>query len=342
MTRIPHCCPLTGAPLQPEPEGLRRGDGALFRHLPDLPWPAPNFLDLAMAGDSQRASLAMYDSEAAVAFYRNFLDWLFATFGESEAAWRSAMVARLRLNPGDAVLVTGCGLGDDIVPIIEAVGPGGEVHAQDLSPAMIGAAVARFHRDFPGLAGRVNFSVGDAQRLPFPAQAFDAAFHFGGINLFDDIGAGIAEMARVVRRDGRVVFGDEGVAPWLRETEYGRMVIANNPLWGLSAPIGLLPGNAADVTLDWVLGQCFWVIGFSPAEGPPAIDPHVPHKGRRGGSMWTRRHGVLEGVTPALKTQAEQAAAAAGLSVHQWLEDALRARLDQSESSTATPKPPRP
>ena len=188
----------------------------------------------------------------------------------------------------------------------------------------------------------VNFSVGDAQRLPFPAQAFDAAFHFGGINLFEDVGAGIAEMARVVRHGGRVVFGDEGVAPWLRDTEYGAMVVTNNPLWGTPAPIGLLPAHAADVTLEWVLGQCFWVIGFCPAAGLPHIDPHVPHKGRRGGSMWTRRHGVLEGVSPALKTQAEQAASDAGISVAQWLDETLRARLDQSVSSTATPNPPRP
>mgnify|MGYP007051649106 CR=1 FL=1 len=47
-------------------------------------------------------------------------------------------------------------------------------------------------------------------------------------NLFDDVGRAIFEMSRVVRPAGRVVVGDEGVGPWLRSTDYGRMVVTNN------------------------------------------------------------------------------------------------------------------
>ncbi|WP_092954690.1 methyltransferase domain-containing protein [Falsiroseomonas stagni] len=353
MGRIAYRCPATREALATGPDGLFRRDGALYRFLPRAQAdsvPVPNFLDLAAAGDGQRASLSMYDTATATAVYRNFLDWLFATFGEDEAAWRRAMVARLALRAGDAVLVTGCGLGDDIPPIMDAVGAGGEVHAQDLSPAMVQAAAGQWARA-GGMQPR--FSVGDAARLPFADGAFDAAFHFGGINLFDDIAGGIAEMARVVRPGGRVVLGDEGVAPWLRGTDYARMVIANIPLWGREAPIALLPPTARQVRLDWILGNCFWVISFTAGEGLPPINPHVPHKGRRGGTMWTRHHGVLEGVTPETRQRVESAAGAAGLSVHDWLEANLRARLAEAgdvqagsagdqPSSTAIPKPVRP
>jgi SAM-dependent methyltransferase len=347
MNRIPYLCPSTREALQTGPNGLTRADGVLYRFLSgvsDVVHPVPNFLDVPVMGEGQRSSFAMYGEEAAQEMYRNFLNWLFTTFNEEEGTWRRAMTARLRLRPGDAVLVTGCGLGDDISPLLDAVGPGGEVHAQDLSPDMIRQATARWAQERSEQTAQLHFSVGDALHLPFASGAFDAAFHFGGINLYDDVGAGIAEMGRVVRPGGRVVVGDEGIAPWLRETDYGRMVVTNNPLWGRSAPIALLPETARDVTLDWVLGQCFWVIGFSVGTGLPAINPHIPHKGRRGGTMWTRSHGQLEGVTPETRLLVQQAAAAAGLSVHEWLEQSLRARLgvDQPSSRTATPKPVRP
>lgn len=343
MARITYLCPTTHAPLTPDAEGLVRPDGLRYRYLPAPPGvaPAPDFLDLATLGAGQRVSLGMYATDAAGQIYRNFLDWLFATFGEDEIPWRRQMTARLRLRPGDAVLVTGCGLGDDIPSILESIGPGGEVHAQDLSPEMIQLAGERWARDRPEEARRVHFSVGDALRLPFAAGALDAAFHFGGINLFGDVGAGIAEMHRVVRPGGRVVVGDEGVAPWLRDTDYGRMVVTNIPLWGSAAPIDLLPPAVSDVSLEWVLGQCFWVIGFAVAALLPEIDPHVPHKGRRGGTMWTRHHGQLEGITPETRDRVRQAAMAAGLSVHDWLEKTL-GEAAQSSSSTARPKPERP
>src|SRR3546814_8144504 len=57
------------------------------------------------------------------------------------------------------------------------------------------------------------FSVSDACHLPFEDRFFDAAFHFGGINLFDDVEGAIGEMNRVVKPGGRVVFGDEGIGP---------------------------------------------------------------------------------------------------------------------------------
>ena len=320
MSRIAYVCPRTKAPLVASPEGLRRPDGRTYGYVCA---DHPDFLELAAAGAGQKASLAMYDTAAASEVYRNFLDWLFATFGVDEAAFRRDLAARLAPPAGGAVLITGCGLGDDIGAILDRVGPAGEVHAQDLSPAMIQAAERRLAQSDPARAGQVSFSAGDAAALPYADEVFDAAFHFGGINLFDDIGLGIAEMNRVVKPGGRVLFGDEGVGPWLKDTDFGRMVTTNNRLWALQPPLDRLPATAANVSVSWILGNCFWLIGFQVSDHLPAIDPHVAHKGWRGGSMWTRHHGQLEAVTAETRERVIAAAASAGLSVHDWLEQAL-------------------
>lgn len=332
MSDIAYVCPETHTPLTRTPMGYSRDDGGVYPLIvkPDgKTIDAPNFLDREQDGSGQSRSLEMYDTETATNVYRNFLDWLFATFNEDEARFRFGMISRLRLQPGQSVLVTGCGLGDDIEPILDAVGPAGAVFAQDLSPVMIAAAVARWVAVAPERVGQIRFSAGNALRLPFADQVFDAAYHFGGINLFDSMRQGIAEMARVVRPGGRVVISDEGVAPWLRETDYAKMVITNNQLWACEAPIALLPTTAADASLSWVLGNCFWVIEFEVAQQMPQLDPNIPHKGRRGGTMWTRHLGQTEGLTPETKRKVEAAAAASGLSIHEWLEKAIGQNLGQ-------------
>jgi predicted HicB family RNase H-like nuclease len=51
------------------------------------------------------------------------------------------------------------------------------------------------------------------------------------------------------------------------------------------------------------------------------------HKGRRGGSMRTRYFGQLEGVDPDTRDKVMQAAAAAKISVKDWLEQAISKAL---------------
>ncbi len=271
--------------------------------------------------------MQMYDFKGARDIYRNFLSWLFRTFNVDEHEFRSDLIRRLRLHPSARVLITGCGIGDDVIAVRDSVGPDASIFASDLAPEMVLAT----HESLIEMRGKtlsaVSLSVCDACHLPFEDGFFDAAFHFGGINLFDDIGLAIAEMARVTRDGGRVVFGDEGVAPWLATTEYGRMAIANNHLWSAKAPIDLLPHSAIDPSLGWVLGNCFYVIEFQKDSRGPFMDPDVRHVGRRGGSMRTRYFGQLEGVSPDLKQQILDDAASKNLSVTDWLEKAIEEAL---------------
>jgi SAM-dependent methyltransferase len=163
-------------------------------------------------------------------------------------------------------------------------------------------------------------SVSNASMLPYPDAYFDAAYHFGGINLFSDMKSAIHEMARVVKVGGKVLVGDEGVAPWLKESEYGKVAICNNKLWALEAPLELLPETASNVNLTWVLGNCFYVVDFEVSSSSPVMDMDIPHNGTRGGSMRKRYFGQLEGIDPNLKNEVTLAASKSGMSVSAWME----------------------
>lgn len=324
-----YVCPVTKAALTAGPEGLAGGEGRRIPYLPSAypDHPIPDFRSHHQIGDGAQLSLAMYGNDEVAANYRNYLDWLCGAFAEDEALLRRSLVAGLNLKEGERALITGCGLGHDFPAMLEAVGPSGEVYAQDLSPAMVLWSQNNLHQGDPVAFGQVFFSVGDAVTLPFADGFFDAAFHVGGINLFDDIKGAIAEMDRVVRPGGRVVFCDEGVAPWLKETEYGKIAITNNALWAADAPLPLLPERCLDVNVTWILGNCFYVVRFTVSDRGPVMNIDLPHKGRRGGTPRTRYFGQLEGVSAVTKDKVLAAAAAAGISVHDWLEEAITKAL---------------
>ena len=287
----------------------------------------PNFLSAYSLGESQKINLDIYNQSFSVERYRNELNWLYATFGEDEALFRRRNLERLQMCSGQRILITGCGLGSDLKPIAETVGSRGSVYAQDLAPEMV-IYTAKSLNEFPFDVDNIHLSVSDAQNLPFSDGFFDGVFHFGGINLFDDIRLSIHEMARVTRPGGRVVFGDESVGPWLRDTDYGRAAICNNSLWNVGTPIDLLPVNAVDVNLTWIFGNCFYLISFQVSSEGPYMNMDVPHIGLRGGSMRSRFFGQLEGVSVSSKQFVIEAARARQISVYQWLEETINEKND--------------
>ena len=254
--------------------------------------------------------------------YDRRMDVLLQTFGADERVLREQLMAPLRLGAGARVLETGCGTGRDTVHLASRAA---RVVATDLSADMIrGGRSAVAGTD---AVTRVRFCVADGTSLPFATAAFDAAYHFGGLNLFRDIRQGLAEMARVVKPGGRVVAGDEGLAPWLADSEFGRILINSNPLYRYQPPLELLPVSARDVSCRWILNGAFYVIDFTVGEGEPFLDLDVEFPGARGGTHRTRYFGKLDGVSPELKAQAVDAAAREGVSLTAWLEKTLRRAL---------------
>jgi SAM-dependent methyltransferase len=233
----------------------------------------------------------------------------------------------LEIKPGMRVLEVGCGTGRDSFRLARRLGRG-ELHMQDLSPAMVEVCrqkMTTFQQSM-GFECSLEYSASNASWLPYADEYFDAVFHFGGFNHFGDLKNAAAELTRVVRRKGRVLYGDEAVAPWLKGTEFDGIVSTNNPLFKESIPLASLPESARDVTVRWLIANCFYVIAYTRGEdGPPRLDLDLPHTGVRGGSLRTRYFGMLEGVSPETKELVRRSAAKAGLSVHEWLERELRA-----------------
>lgn len=294
----------------------------------------PNLIYPAELSLIEAKTKAEYD-RVADEIYDRAVDWQFKAFYEDEDKVRETMVDLLQVRAGMRVLEVGCGTGRDSFRLARRLGRG-ELHMQDLSPAMVRACqhkMAGIQNDL-GFVCTLEYSASNASWLPYPDGYFDALFHFGGFNHFGDLKNAAAELTRVVRTGGRVLFGDEAVAPWLKGTEFDGIVSINNPLFKESVPLAALPISARDVTVRWLIANCFYVIAYTRGEdGPPPLDLDLPHAGTRGGSMRSRYFGVMEGVTPDTKDLVRRAAAKAGKSIHDWLEHQVRAAADKELGS---------
>lgn len=285
----------------------------------------PIFVPADLLDEIELLTQAEYDASAE-AKYDAAVEWQFRSFYENEDDVREQMLGLLRLKPASTVLEIGSGTGRDSFRIARRLAQQGQFFVQDLSEQMVFKTRERLENDRQrlGITTNIEYFVSTARFLPFPDGFFDAVFHFGGFNNFSEPKKTLAEMTRIVKQDGRIVFGDEALPPWLEGTEFGEMIITNNHLFKHKVPLESLPENAREVTLRWILGGCFYLIDFKVGDGPPPVDIDLPHKGWRGGTMRTRYYGRMEGVTPEAKQMAIEAAKATGLSVHEWLDSNVR------------------
>jgi SAM-dependent methyltransferase len=237
----------------------------------------------------------------AAEIHDNALKWLFATHDVNEDELRKSMINKLDLKKGDNVLMTATGAGNDIKYIMEKIGTSGTLYAQDFAKEMLFAAFERSKTELDFKKYNIEFSVSDATDLPFNNNCFDATFHFGGINLYNDIKKGIDEMHRVTKNKSKIVFGDEGLACWLKKTELGKALITNNKLYDSEPPLNLLPRSSSKVNLSWVINNCFYLIEYNKDENEWNANIDIKHVGKRGGSIRTRHYGILEGIDPKLK-----------------------------------------
>lgn len=117
--------------------------------------------------------------------------------------WKCRLACLARLGPGQRALDVCCGTGDVTLALART---GARVTGLDFSPEML--AVAR--RRARTVTAAVEFVQGDALALPFADGSFDAVTISYGLRNLADFRAGLAEMARVLRRGGRLVVLDFG------------------------------------------------------------------------------------------------------------------------------------
>jgi demethylmenaquinone methyltransferase/2-methoxy-6-polyprenyl-1,4-benzoquinol methylase len=120
--------------------------------------------------------------------------------------WRKAVATAIDARPGDRVLDLAAGTGTSSEPFAHA---GAQVVPCDFSLGML--EVGKRRR--PDL----NFTAGDATKLPFAEGTFDAVTISFGLRNVVDTRAALQEMLRVTRPGGRLVvceFSHPTWAPW--------------------------------------------------------------------------------------------------------------------------------
>jgi demethylmenaquinone methyltransferase / 2-methoxy-6-polyprenyl-1,4-benzoquinol methylase len=106
--------------------------------------------------------------------------------------WRRETATAV-VRPGDRVLDVCCGTGDLAVAAAEA---GGHVIGLDFSEPMLERARRK--------SAEIEWVEGDALALPFGDASFDAVTVGFGVRNLPDIEAGLAELRRVLRPEGRL------------------------------------------------------------------------------------------------------------------------------------------
>lgn len=319
--KTPYVCPETKNPLHivrhddtGEIVRLETSSGKSYpvkNGIPDLSFPE-------QLNEVDKKARAFYD--ARVDAYDKYLPLTFKTHNENEQEVRNAFVDCLEAEKGNRVLDIACGTGRDSEIIAERLGETGELFMQDVAPMMLERSVKRLEK----CELRKEFSVSNALYLPYADRYFDAVYSFGGLGEFSDIKRGLSEMVRVTKVGGKIVVGDESIPPWLRNTEFAKILVMTNPQFQAKLPLEEMPIQAREVRLRWVIGGVFYLIDFRVGEGEPDANFDFEIPGPRGGTYRTRHEGQLEGVTKKAKALALKAAQKKGVSMHKWLDEVVR------------------
>jgi demethylmenaquinone methyltransferase / 2-methoxy-6-polyprenyl-1,4-benzoquinol methylase len=116
--------------------------------------------------------------------------------------WRKRAVALLKEENPRRILDVATGTADLALEAQQTLEPE-KVVGVDISEEML--AFGRKKIAARGLSDRVVLRTGDAQKLPFSDNQFDAALVAFGVRNFEDLDAGLADMRRVLRPGGSLV-----------------------------------------------------------------------------------------------------------------------------------------
>lgn len=141
---------------------------------------------------------------------------------------RRRYYASLDLDAGDRVLDVGCGTGRSTRVLLDRTP---NVDGIDLTPEQVGVAVSK-----PELAA-ARFAIGDAERLPYRDDTFDAVVSIGVLQHLPDPDAALREARRVAVDSGQL-----------------RLAVPKTPVGRVRA--ALADALAFTVTPEWLADAC--------------------------------------------------------------------------------------
>ncbi len=127
----------------------------------------------------------------------------------------------------------GCGTGALLRTLASRLPESVELAGVDPAPAMIEVARAALSPN----GRRIRLEQAAAERLPFSDESFDLVVSTVSFHHWEDQAAGLAEVARVLATDGRLVLVDHFAVGWLR-------------VWGALARRGMRTGDEVEAMLS--------------------------------------------------------------------------------------------
>jgi ubiquinone/menaquinone biosynthesis C-methylase UbiE len=120
---------------------------------------------------------------------------------------KELMLGLLNPQPDETILEIGSGTGYFLRSVAES---GARCIGIEPSEEMLSVAIAR-------PAGNVEYVRGCGESLPFSEGSLDAVLYMTTLEFVSDVEAALKEAGRIVRRDGRLVFGIlSAEGPWAR------------------------------------------------------------------------------------------------------------------------------
>jgi len=246
-------CPDTGLGYHETADGLVRADGSVLAQIASI----PSFADPATLSG---LDLQMHLRYQWLAPYYDVGERVLGRLltGVDTTRGRADIVGRCGYAPGMRLLEVSPGPGVYLAPLRAALGSDAPIAALDLSLSML----LQYRRN--PAAAAVELVHGDAQSLPFADASFDALFHFGGVNLFNDPARALAQFVRVVRPGGRVAWGDERMSASFRHPIGRRVLPMINPGFRRQPPP--VPAGLTDVVWHEVYGGLGYLVVANRAE----------------------------------------------------------------------------